>query len=265
MDNLAPYVVRISPRAQTLTFKHPLVSQVIRKSADTRDPTKGWVGVTATEADILRPIRVGGSSDPHAPPLFEVMKQEDAIVFQQAEIARLGLGTAENPVGGSPMQAAKLAKLEAELASFKLQSATNNERVLALLTQIASKQDPALAAQLREASGESLHLDLAPGTSMPDTAIDPPPQNENTAPAAQTRPAAPPAAQGAPGGAQGQQQKARPGAPAAAQGQTAKQKKGDGGGPAESLSARMRAEGTISGKPEGDLAEDKGTAGAESA
>ena len=282
MEQAAPFVVRISPRAQTLTFKHPLISRVIRRPTDTNDPTKGWVGVTAEEAAILRPIRVGGASDRHAPPLFDVMTQEDAIAFQQQEMERLGLGTPENPVGGSPIQAAKIARLEGDMASLK----STNAQILALLQQMAAQSNPQLAEALKGATPESLHLDLAPGTKMPDSAIDPPPQDE-TRPAAarppqggaaqggQVRAAAPAAApQGA--GAQGAA-KQRPGAapPAAAaqggpKGAAAAKKAGagEGGGPPESLTARMRAEGTISGKaPEGgEIADDKpGTAGADSA
>ena len=285
MEQAAPFVVRISPRAQTLTFKHPLVSRVIRRPTDSNDPTKGWVGVTSEEAAILRPIRVGGASDRHAPPLFDVMTQEDAIAFQQAEMERLGLGTPENPVGGSPIQAAKIARLEAEMASMRAESSTQNARILQLLTVIAAKNDPALAEALKSASPDSLNLELAPGTAMPDSAIDPPPPDE-ARPAA-TRPPQGGGAQGGParaaapaapqGAAAGQgAPKQRPGAapPAAAAGQgapkgaAAKKAAGEGGGPPESLTAKMRAEGTISGKaPEGgDLPEDKpGTAGADSA
>lgn len=283
MEQAAPYVVRISPRAQTLQFKHPLVSRVIRRPNDTRDPTKGWVGVSAEEAAILKPIRVGGTSDPHAPPLFDVMTQEQAIAFQQAEMARLGLGTPENPVGGSPIQAAEITRLKGEMATMRAEQQSTNARVLQLLTLIAAKSDPALAEQLKGATPDSLNLDLSPGVSMPDSAIDPRPADEGASavPAQaqggqQTRPAAPPAA-AAQGGSAAGQQKPRPGAtpPAvpvqAPGGQTPKQKKasaGEGGGPPESLTAKMRAEGVISGKPPegGDLPEEKrGAADADTA
>ena len=259
------YVVRISPRAQTLSFKHPLVSRVIRRPVDTRDPTKGWVMVDEDEARILRKVRVGGSSDAHAPPLFDVMTQEEAVQFQQAEMARLGLGTPENPVGGSPLQTAEIAKLKAEMAAMKAESATQNQRIINLLTMLAAKNDPALAAQLKGIAPGDLNLELNPGVSAPDSAIDPPPAEEAVvshatnapAPPAPSKQASPHAAAAAPPASP----KQRPGGPAPAapapqQGAKEKAPKQQKEPPPESLTAKMRAEGKIGKATSEDIAED---------
>lgn len=250
------FIVRIAPRAETLSFKHPLIARVIRKASDPRDPTKGWVTVSAEQAEILRPIRVGGTSDPTAHALFDIMTQADGLIFQQREMAKLGLGTPEHPVGGSPIQNQKIAALEGELAGMK----TQNEQILALLRSIASKTDPGLAEALRTATPDSINLELAPGVGPLPSVIDPPQQDE---PVTAATAGAPPAPAGKSAPTAAAPPKNRPGAPGA----SAKPKaQGDGGGPPESLSAKLRAEGRANGRPSGDLSDDAdGEGGAHSA
>lgn len=162
------YVARIAQRAQTLTYKHPNIPQVFRKPLDSRDPTKGWVRVSEEAASILRTKRIGGGSDPHLPPLFDVMTQEEAVHFQQIEMERLGLGTAENPVGGAPLAQARVRHLEGKLAAVEAQ----NAKILSLLAGLVESKNPDVAAALRASSPETLALDLAPATTPPLTVAE---------------------------------------------------------------------------------------------
>ena len=245
------YLVRISPRANTYSYKHPLLHMVIRKSTDPRDAQKGWVEVNEEQANILRKKRIGGGSDPHAPPLFDVMTQEEAIVLQQREMEKLGLGTPENPVGGSPAQMAKIRQLEGEVAQTKSQ----NVLILGLLQAIVNKIDPALAAQLKGATPESITLDLAPPVIAPASIFAPPEAPPAPVPVAPAAPPPGPKQRPAAGGPQ-------PGAPAAAAPKGGPAPKQRPGADPASLTSKLREEGKIGDVPTTDIG---GNADAESA
>ncbi len=232
------FVARIDPSAQTYQFKHPAIPMVIRKPLDFRDPTKGWVRVSPEQAALLRPIRMGGSSDRRAPPLFEIMTQEQALLFQQAEMEKLGLGTPENPLGGTPMQAAKIRELEVELSSMK----GTAEKQTAILMALLAKLDPSMAEKLKGETAETLGLALAPATVMPASIHDVP------EPPPVVKPAAPAGAA-----------KVRPGTAAAAQPNA---KRNTIPADPASLTSKLREEGKLGAAPT-DF--DDGTAGAESA
>jgi hypothetical protein len=201
------YVARISTRASTLTYKHPQIPHTFKKPLDPRDSGKGWFTVTAEQAAILRKKKIGGRTDDHAPPLFDVFTQEEAIVFQQREAEKLGLGTAENPVGGSPAQMAKIRDLEQKLAASQATSAAT----LSMLTLLMKKVAPELLDGIAGATPETLALDLAPPVTEPASihektqapVVTAPQKPADTAPMKKDRPgagapAAPPAGAPAP-------------------------------------------------------------------
>jgi hypothetical protein len=233
------YVARIAQRAQTLTYKHPLIPQVFRKPLDSRDPTKGWVRVSEEAASILRTKRIGGGSDPHLPPLFDVMTQEEAVHFQQLEMERLGLGTAENPVGGAPLAQARVRQLEGKLVALEAQ----NAKILVLLAEIAAQKNPELAAALKASSPETLALDLAPATTPPLTTAEKRVADEAAAKeeAAKAKAAAPPPPKTRPG----TNQATAPATPST----TKPARAPNAASSPASLTAKMRDAGMIGGVP----------------
>lgn len=231
------YVARIDPESGTLTYKNPLIPTTFRCSTDSTDPSKGWVKVSGEHAAILRKKRVGGVSDPRARPLFQVMTQDDAIHFQNIEMERRGLGSPENPVGGSPIAAARVQKLEAELSAMRDQ----NAKILLMLTAMAEQKNPSLAAVLKDSTPETLALDLAPATTIPLSVAE---KREADAVVAKEAEAKAKASQPAP-------PKQRPGAAPAGG------KKGAGADPV-SLTAQMREAGKLGDIPT-DIAPDAGT------
>lgn len=169
-------VARINPRAKCLHYHSALVSATFHKNTDMNDPGKGWYAVTEEEALYLSKIRDGGSSDPHVPFLFDVMTQSEATALSEVEHKKLGLGGANNPIGGSPIQQAKIADLERQVAEQNLRLAAQsdqNAKILALLTQLTGNgANPNLAAKLEGADPSGIGLALMPPVTMPESAAD---------------------------------------------------------------------------------------------
>lgn len=208
-------VARINPRAKCLHYHSAQVSATFHKNTDMNDPGKGWYAVTEEEALYLSKIRDGGSSDPHVPFLFDVMTQSEATALSEIEHKKLGLGGANNPIGGSPIQQAKIADLERQVAEQgRLLSAQydQNAHILALLTKLVGNgNNPAIAAKLEGVDPSGIGLALMPPVTMPENAAE----QAATVAAAAPKPPAPAAPAKAPTPATPPSKKARVGAGAA--------------------------------------------------
>lgn len=169
-------VARINPRAKCLHYHSAQVSATFNKNTDMNDPGKGWYAVTEEEALYLSKIRDGGSSDPHVPLLFDVMTQSEATALAELEHKKLGIGGASNPIGGSPIQQAKIAELERQVQAQNIAMAAQGEqnvKILALLTQLTGNgANPALAAKLEGADPSGIGLALMAPVTMPETTAD---------------------------------------------------------------------------------------------
>lgn len=197
-------LARINPRAKVLQFQSRQLSQTFHKNLDMKNPSKGWVQVSPEEAAYLRKQKDNGRHEPHAPPLFDVCTQDEAIELQQREFAKLGIGNPDNPIGGNPVEQAKIRQLEAQVDSMRQQMLDQNAQILTLLRNIPGI-NPNLAESLKQADPSSIGLALRPAVEVPAPLVEqaasspvtvaansvPVPTPTPKAPAAQTAPAAP--------------------------------------------------------------------------